>query len=223
MISHQQPSPVDILNSLTSTVVATPAATINDQLERKQEELQLLINHQQDELRRVSEQLMTARYSLVNSVSVPILSSPLIVSSNIVPHMNELVSSQNSGTETLNHQHHTHHHQLQHHHSHSQSNPHPHYPQAIPMGINPHHQASTIVSNYDSNNPLVYIDLSNEEYPSYMQLTPVSSIQVQQNSQLINHQQTLHSRQPQQQQPQPQPQTQQHPQQHPQQHHYYQQ
>lgn len=41
---------------------------IQDQLQRKHEELQQLIVHQQEELRRVSEQLLMARYGLLPSI-----------------------------------------------------------------------------------------------------------------------------------------------------------
>lgn len=37
---------------------------IQDELQRKHEELQQLIVHQQEELRRVSEQLLIARYGM---------------------------------------------------------------------------------------------------------------------------------------------------------------
>ena len=43
----------------------TPAQNqIQDELQRKHEELQQLIVHQQEELRRVSEQLLIARYGI---------------------------------------------------------------------------------------------------------------------------------------------------------------
>lgn len=38
---------------------------IQDELQRKHEELQQLIVHQQEELRRVSEQLFIARYGIL--------------------------------------------------------------------------------------------------------------------------------------------------------------
>ena len=45
---------------------------LQDQLQRKHEELQQLIVHQQDELRRVSEQLIMARYGLpIVNVTLP--------------------------------------------------------------------------------------------------------------------------------------------------------
>jgi circadian locomoter output cycle kaput protein len=58
-----------------SNVVLTPAQNqIQDHLQRKHEELQKLIVKQQDELRRVSEQLFMARYGLIPpivNVSLP--------------------------------------------------------------------------------------------------------------------------------------------------------
>lgn len=44
---------------------------MQEQLQRKHEELQQLIVQQQDELRRVSEQLLMARYGLVPSIVLP--------------------------------------------------------------------------------------------------------------------------------------------------------
>lgn len=53
----------------------TPAQNqMQDELQRKHEELQQLIVHQQEELRRVSEQLFFARYGIL---------SPLINVSNV--------------------------------------------------------------------------------------------------------------------------------------------
>lgn len=57
------------LDYLHSNVILTPAQNqIQDQLQRKHEELQHLIQQQQDELRRVSEQLMIARYGVIPGV-----------------------------------------------------------------------------------------------------------------------------------------------------------
>lgn len=57
------------LDYLHSNVILTPAQNqIQDQLQRKHEELQHLIQQQQDELRRVSEQLMMARYGVIPGV-----------------------------------------------------------------------------------------------------------------------------------------------------------
>ncbi|XP_076668689.1 circadian locomoter output cycles kaput protein Clock isoform X2 [Andrena cerasifolii] len=48
-------------------IVMTPAQNqIQDELQRKHEELQQLIVHQQEELRRVSEQLLIARYGILS-------------------------------------------------------------------------------------------------------------------------------------------------------------
>lgn len=60
------PPPTDFVHS---NVVLTPAQNqIQDHLQRKHEELQKLIVQQQDELRRVSEQLFMARYGLLPSI-----------------------------------------------------------------------------------------------------------------------------------------------------------
>lgn len=59
-------SPLDYLQS---NVVLTPAQNqIQDQLQRKHEELKHLIQKQKEELRRVSEQLMMARYGISPTV-----------------------------------------------------------------------------------------------------------------------------------------------------------
>jgi len=48
------------------SIVMTPTQNqIQDELQRKHEELQQLIVHQQEELRRVSEQLFIARYGIL--------------------------------------------------------------------------------------------------------------------------------------------------------------
>lgn len=60
------PTPFDYLQP---NVVLTPAQNqIQDQLQRKHEELKHLIQQQQEELRRVSEQLMMARYGIMSTV-----------------------------------------------------------------------------------------------------------------------------------------------------------
>lgn len=73
MLSPIQP----VAEYVHSSVVLAPAPPQNqteDHLQRKSEELQKLIVQQQDELRRVSEQLFMARYGIIPSivnVSVP--------------------------------------------------------------------------------------------------------------------------------------------------------
>ncbi|XP_048506862.1 circadian locomoter output cycles protein kaput isoform X2 [Athalia rosae] len=61
-------------------IVMTPAQNqMQDELQRKHEELQQLIVHQQEELRRVSEQLFFARYGIVSpliNVSMPYATPP---------------------------------------------------------------------------------------------------------------------------------------------------
>lgn len=68
VISSLQPLP----ELLHPGIVMTSTQThIQEQLQRKHEELQQLIVQQQEELRRVSEQLLIARYSLMPSIVVP--------------------------------------------------------------------------------------------------------------------------------------------------------
>lgn len=58
-------------------IVMTPAQNqIQDELQRKHEELQQLIVHQQEELRRVSEQLFIARYGILS----PLLNVSIFIS-----------------------------------------------------------------------------------------------------------------------------------------------
>jgi circadian locomoter output cycle kaput protein len=72
VISPLLPPPPEYVHS---NVVLTPAQNqIQDHLQRKHEELQKMIVQQQDELRRVSEQLFMARYGLlppIVNVSLP--------------------------------------------------------------------------------------------------------------------------------------------------------
>lgn len=69
------------LDYLPSNVVLTPVQNqIQDQLQRKHEELQHLIQQQQEELRRVSEQLMMARYGIVSGM--PALSAATTTSNS---------------------------------------------------------------------------------------------------------------------------------------------
>ena len=49
-------------------VMTTAQSQIQEQLQRKHEELQQLIVQQQEELRRVSEQLLMARYGLLSPI-----------------------------------------------------------------------------------------------------------------------------------------------------------
>lgn len=59
---------------------------LQDQLQRKHEELQQLIVHQQDELRRVSEQLIMARYGM------PIVAVPYTSVSSVPATSNQSIS-----------------------------------------------------------------------------------------------------------------------------------
>lgn len=68
------PNPSDYVHS---SVVLSPAQNqLQDHLQRKHEELQKIIMQQQDELRRVSEQLFIARYGIIPSiVQVPFVTT----------------------------------------------------------------------------------------------------------------------------------------------------
>jgi circadian locomoter output cycles kaput protein len=98
------PPPPDFVHS---NVVLTPAQNqIQDHLQRKHEELQKLIVQQQDELRRVSEQLFMARYGLLPSivnVQLPFV-APL--------EQTEMIEGRNIPQQSSYQEHH-HHHQTQ--------------------------------------------------------------------------------------------------------------
>lgn len=55
-----------VLQHSTLVVTQSHQTQANDELQRKNEELQQLIAHQQEELRRVSEQLLIARYGIIS-------------------------------------------------------------------------------------------------------------------------------------------------------------
>jgi circadian locomoter output cycle kaput protein len=94
-----------------SNVVLTPAQNqIQDHLQRKHEELQKLIVQQQDELRRVSEQLFMARYGLLPSivnVSLPFV-APMDSSSDNTGENNRYISSSAHVSQQSYHEHHHH-------------------------------------------------------------------------------------------------------------------
>ncbi|GAB0101002.1 Circadian locomoter output cycles protein kaput [Sergentomyia squamirostris] len=95
-------SPLQPTELIHSGVVMTPAQSqIQDQLQRKHEELQHLIVQQQEELRRVSEQLLMARYGLLPSivnVSLPLSSG---ASTTTRPSVNSTVTHMQQGQVSL--------------------------------------------------------------------------------------------------------------------------
>lgn len=87
-------TPSDLIGS---NVVITPAQTqIQDHLQRKHEELQQLIVHQQEELRRVSEQLLMARYGIIPTISLPFVSSVGSNATSTITFQNPSNDSHNS-------------------------------------------------------------------------------------------------------------------------------
>lgn len=98
------PPPSDFLHS---NVVLTPAQNqIQDHLQRKHEELQKLIVQQQDELRRVSEQLFMARYGIIPSivnVSLPFVAP--IDQTNLIEAGNRCMSSSSHLSQQNSYQH----------------------------------------------------------------------------------------------------------------------
>lgn len=91
-----------------SNVVLTPAQNqIQDHLQRKHEELQKLIVQQQDELRRVSEQLFMARYGLLPSivnVSLPFV-APMDSTTDNPGDNNRYISTSSHMSQAPYHQH----------------------------------------------------------------------------------------------------------------------
>lgn len=77
---------------------------LQDQLQRKHEELQQLIVHQQDELRRVSEQLIMARYGMpvVTVPYAPVPSVPVTSNQSISDH--KAIQHQQTEHPTATHQ-----------------------------------------------------------------------------------------------------------------------
>lgn len=103
MISPLLPPP----DYVHSNVVLTPAQNqIQDHLQRKHEELQKLIVQQQDELRRVSEQLFMARYGLLPSivnVSLPFVAN---LDSSETGESSRCISTSSHMSQQTYHEHH---------------------------------------------------------------------------------------------------------------------
>ncbi|KXJ82057.1 hypothetical protein RP20_CCG015810 [Aedes albopictus] len=185
--------------SAAGSVVLTPAQNqVQDQLQRKHEELQHLIMHQQEELRRVQEQLLMARYGLLPSiVTLPFTSAS---SSSI-----DISSRCSSSTSYL--QHHQSPHSSQQFPTHpSLANqpqnimnpqPQPQPDQHMPMQQDqkPIFHPNQQLNFTDTGQPKLPGDSSNEVV-SYMQLTPVPIHHLQQQSQSSQqHQQNQHQMQ----------------------------
>lgn len=176
-------------------VVLTPTQNqVQDQLHRKHEELQHLIIHQQEELRRVQEQLLMARYGLLPSiVTIPFTSA----SSSTVD-----MSSRSSSSTSY----------LQHHQSPYSSHQYPTHPSLANQQQNllttqqhqhqqqPDQQMSIPPDQkpiFHSNQQLNFTDTGQPKLPgdpgndmvSYMQLTPVPIHHLQQQSQPSQQQQ----------------------------------
>ncbi|KAL7050410.1 hypothetical protein ACKWTF_004070 [Chironomus riparius] len=93
-----------------SNVVLTPAQNqIQDHLQRKHEELQKLIVQQQDELRRVSEQLFMARYGILPSivnVTLPFVAPLESSSTDNTGENNRYISTSSHMSQQSYHEHH---------------------------------------------------------------------------------------------------------------------
>lgn len=184
--------------SAAGSVVLTPAQNqVQDQLQRKHEELQHLIMHQQEELRRVQEQLLMARYGLLPSiVTLPFTSA----SSSTI----DISSRCSSSTSYLQHHQSSHSsHQYPTHPSLANQpqnllNPQPHQSQqqpdqqmSIPLDQKPIFHPNQQLNFTDTGQPKLPGD-PNSEAISYMQLTPVPIHHLQQQSQPLQQQQQHH-------------------------------
>lgn len=127
---------------------------MHDQLQRKHEELQALIVHQQDELRRVSEQLLMTRYGLpIVNVTLP-FTQPINNTSS-----DQQTESQYSQTHLPTDQQHL-----------------------LQVEANNTGQLSprSNINNDSGYNTINTVHSpSNDDMISYMQLTPVSTVHVQ--------------------------------------------
>ncbi len=136
--------------------MTTSQTLMHDQLQRKHEELQALIVHQQDELRRVSEQLLMTRYGLpIVNVTLPFTQSLTNTSSD-------------QRTESQYSQNHL-----------SVDQPHLLQLETNNAGhLSPRHN----MTNDSGYNTIQTVHSpSHDDMISYMQLTPVSTVHVQHN------------------------------------------
>jgi hypothetical protein len=85
------------------TAVLSPQNQIQDHLQRKHEELQKLIIEQQNELRRVSEQLFMARYGII-SVPADTLSAAENSCISTSSHATQILDNQSQCNTTNNNQ-----------------------------------------------------------------------------------------------------------------------
>ncbi|KAG4071565.1 hypothetical protein HA402_011719 [Bradysia odoriphaga] len=165
-------SPIQTTSELIhpNLLMTTSQTLMHDQLQRKHEELQALIVHQQDELRRVSEQLLMTRYGLpIVNVTLPFTQS---ITSTGSDQRTESQYTQNHLTADQQHL-------LQ-----VETNNSGH--------ISPRHS----VNNDSGYNTIQTVHSpSNDDMISYMQLTPVSTVHVQHNHpQILLHESMATSR-----------------------------
>lgn len=156
--------PVELLHP----IMTSTQSIIHDQLERRHNELQQIIPHQQDELRRVSQQLIIARYGLATNSTAPLSSVQPIVN-----HLSPNIVQAISGNSPV-------HHVAEHHMQHQQTPLHQSYPMApVDHSISADHQASPNMHDYD-------------EYSPYLQLTSMPGVQQLQQQQHAQHAHLLH-------------------------------
>jgi circadian locomoter output cycles kaput protein len=149
--------------------MTTSQTLMHDQLQRKHEELQALIVHQQDELRRVSEQLLMTRYGLpIVNVTLPFTQS---ITNTCSDQRTESQYSQN----------------------HLQP---PDQTHLLESNNSEHLSPRHNVNNDSGYNTIQTVHSpSNDDMISYMQLTPVSTVHVQHNHpQILLHENMTSSR-----------------------------
>ncbi|KAJ6640882.1 Circadian locomoter output cycles protein kaput [Pseudolycoriella hygida] len=151
-------------------IMTTSQTLMHDQLQRKHEELQALIVHQQDELRRVSEQLLMTRYGLpIVNVTLPFTQSITSTSSDQRSESQFQPNHLAPPDET---------HLLQ-----------------VETNSSEHTSPRHNVNSDSIYNTIQTVHSSNEDMISYMQLTPVSTVHVQHNHpQILLHENVTTSR-----------------------------
>lgn len=169
VISPSHSAPPEYVHS--NVVLAQNQNQIQNHLQRKHEELQKLIVQQQDELRRVSEQIFMARYGIIPSivnVSIP-FPAPM--------DQTDCGESNRASSHVSHHSYHEPHSQMMHHSSQNQNNPqiHVHQPSQTQPVIHQQHPPNAPLL-YELNPPKtdpseqsIQADRESEDIMQYMQ------------------------------------------------------
>ncbi|XP_058838658.1 circadian locomoter output cycles protein kaput isoform X2 [Topomyia yanbarensis] len=196
------------VSSEAGGVVLTPAQNqVQGHLQRKHEELQHLIIQQQEELRRVQEQLLMARYGLLPSiVTLPFTAdassnddshsrcsnSASYLQHHQPPHSSQQYQTHPSLTNQPPNPHSHQHHQQQHHHHHHHQQQQQQQQMNIPPDQKPLFHPNQQHGFIDTGQPKLIVE-PDTDMISYMPLTTVPINQLQQQPQ--SSQQSQHSHQ----------------------------